>query len=332
MHHKSKAYGWLFVYLHLDVFYNEHTLLLQQGVKSMLSKFFAGFKRYGLFLGVNLAMVLTISVVVHLLGLNQWFDAKGINYDTLFGLCLVWGFAGSFISLFISKFMAKMAFKLKMITPTTQNPHEREILDMVYRMSKSAGLTKMPEVGIYDSEEINAFATGPSRNNSLVAVSTGLLHRMNRDQVEGVIGHEVAHIANGDMVTMALIQGVMNAFVMFLARVIAMAISRGNDRESSAPSYLIVFVLEMVLGFFAMFIVSYFSRLREYRADFGGARFAGREKMISALKALAGTEKTVDHSHESFASLKISGSGIMRFLSTHPPIEERIRRLESGRR
>ncbi|MCB0348653.1 MAG: protease HtpX [Bdellovibrionales bacterium] len=297
----------------------------------MFNRIFSGFKRYGLLLFINLAMVLTISVVVHLLGLGHWLDAQGINYDALFGLCLIWGFAGAFISLMLSKFMAKRMFGLHMIQPNTTNTTERQLTDMVYKLSRAAGLKKMPEIGMYESNEVNAFATGPSRSNSLVAVSTGLLRRMDADQVEGVLGHEVAHIANGDMVTMTLIQGVMNAFVMFLARVIATVIARNGDRNNNGPSYLVIFLLEMVLGFFAMFAVSYFSRLREYRADKGGARLAGREKMISALKALAGTEESIDSSHKAFASLKISGRGIMKFMSTHPPLSDRIRRLEMGR-
>ncbi len=298
----------------------------------MSTQFFSGFKRYGLLLFVNLAMVLTISVVVHVLGLRSWLTTQGIDYNVLFGFCLIWGFAGAIISLLLSKFMAKKMFRLHMINPQSTTPVERQLIDMVYKLSRSAGLKKMPEIGMYESNEINAFATGPTRSNSLVAVSTGLLHRMNSAQVEGVLGHEVAHIANGDMVTMTLIQGVMNAFVMFFARIIAMAIARGNDRDSnSGPSYMIIFMLEIFLGFLAMIPVSYFSRLREYRADQGGARLAGREKMISALKALSGTEESVDPTHKAFASLKISGRGMMRFMSTHPPLSDRIRRLEIGR-
>lgn len=189
----------------------------------------------------------------------------------------------------------------------------------------------MPEVGLYHSEEVNAFATGPSKSNSLVAVSTGLLNRMDRDQVEGVLGHEIAHIANGDMVTMTLIQGVMNAFVMFLARAIVFGLARGNDRDGPGiSSYMMVFVLEIVLGLLASIVVSYFSRLREFRADQGGARLAGRDKMISALQALSGTEDLLEKDHKAFASAKISGRGLAAILSTHPPLAVRIQRLQRG--
>ncbi|NDD91784.1 protease HtpX, partial [bacterium] len=208
-----------------------------------------------------------------------------------------------------------------------------------HELARAAGLPAMPEVGIYDSPEVNAFATGPSKSRSLVAVSTGLLHRMKPEEVRGVLGHEVAHIANGDMVTMTLIQGVVNAFVMFLARVIAYAwtMTRGNDNEerSGTPAsfFVVQLVLEMVLMILGSIVVAWFSRYREYRADSGGARLAGRESMIQALEKLQRTMEDVDPSAQpAVQSLKISGraGGLMSLFSTHPPLEERIARLRSG--
>lgn len=293
----------------------------------------AWFKRIGLFLAVNVLVMVTISIVLNLLGVQPYIQAQGINYEQLMIFCLVWGMGGAFISLGISRIMAKMMMGVKVINPSTATGPQKEIVDMVHRFAKSSGITTMPEVGIYDSPEINAFATGPTKNRSLVAVSTGLLHRMDRDQVEGVIGHEVAHIANGDMVTMTLLQGIINAFVMFLARIVAFAISQ-NAKEESRPMirFAVTMVLEIVLSVLGAIVVSYFSRLREFRADAGGARLAGREKMISALKGLQGTLNRIDNEQPAYATLKISGKpgGLMALLSTHPPLEERIRRLERG--
>jgi heat shock protein HtpX len=186
----------------------------------------------------------------------------------------------------------------------------------------------MPEVGVYDSPEVNAFATGPSKSRSLVAVSSGLLRGMRREEVEGVLAHEVAHIANGDMVTMTLLQGVMNAFVMFLARAIAFGM-RSSDSRNSGGSYLVVFALEIVLGILGSMVTAWFSRHREFRADYGGATLAGREKMIGALRRLAANRELVDTRHEALATMKINGTrGWMVFFSTHPPLEHRIAALE----
>lgn len=281
--------------------------------------------------------MITISFVLNFFGIGKYVqygpNGESLNYEQLMLFCLVWGMAGSFISLGLSRIMAKMMMRVQVINPSTATGPQKEIVDMVHRFAKTAGITTMPEVGIYDSPEINAFATGPTKNRALVAVSTGLLNRMDRDQVEGVIGHEMAHIANGDMVTMTLIQGIINAFVMFLARIIAFAISQ-NAKEESRPMIrmVVTFGLEIVLSILGAIVVSYFSRLREFRADAGGARFAGREKMISALKGLQGTLNRIDNEHTSLATFKISGKpgGLMALLSTHPPLEERIRRLERG--
>lgn len=296
------------------------------------------FKRFGLLLVTNLLVIATLSILVHALGLDRFLTQRGMEWKTLAMFCAVWGFGGAFVSLGISRIMAKMAMGVRVIDP--RNPGQfGDLVDMVHRLSQKAGLTTMPEVGVYDSPEINAFATGPTKSRALVAVSTGLLQRMDRDQTEGVLGHEVAHVANGDMVTMTLIQGVVNAFVMFLARAIAIVVSqagrRDNEESNGGYSYMLVFVLEMVFSFLGMFVVTWFSRYREYRADAGGARVAGKEKMIDALAALSratGINSRVE-GQASVATLKISPNkgGFWALLSTHPPIEERIARLQAAR-
>jgi heat shock protein HtpX len=295
------------------------------------------FKRIALFVGTNLLVVLTISIIIRVLGLDRFITEGGVDYRALAVFCLIWGFGGAFISLAISRIVAKFAMGVQVIDP--RNPGQfGDLVDMVHRLSQMAGLTTMPEVGVYQSPEINAFATGPTKSRALVAVSTGLLQRMNRSEMEGVIGHEVAHVANGDMVTMTLIQGVVNAFVMFLARAIAIAISQATRREgegSTHMNYMVVFLLEIVLGFFGMMVVAWFSRYREYRADAGGAHVAGKEKMIGALAALNrfyGVNSQMEDK-PSIATLKISGkkSGFMHLFSTHPPLEERIARLQAAR-
>jgi heat shock protein HtpX len=295
---------------------------------------FAMGKRFFFFMLVNIFMVVTLSIIASLLGVGSYFSNRGIDYSNLIAFCLVWGMGGAFISLAISRMMAKWTMGLRVLAPNDQDPNARQLVATVHRLAQGAGLTTMPEVAIYDSPELNAFATGPTKNRSLVAVSTGLLRNMTSEEVEGVLGHEVAHIANGDMVTMTLIQGVMNAFVMALARVIAFAISNGlrrgdDDRGSVIPSHFIVIILEMVLGIFAMMVVSWFSRYREFKADKGGATLAGRNAMVRALRRLEQGHDIVDpESQPAMASLKISGRGMMRLFSTHPPLRERIQRLE----
>lgn len=301
---------------------------------------FAIGKRLFLFLAVNLLVVVTLSVVLNLLGVRPYITAYGLDYSQLMAFCLVWGMGGALISLAMSRMMAKWMMGVRIIDPNTREASQQELVQMVYQLAKGAGLSVMPQVGIYESPEVNAFATGPTRSRALVAVSTGLLHQMRSDEVYGVLGHEIAHIANGDMVTMTLVQGVVNAFVMFLSRVIAFAISqmgrsRDSDRESSfSPMtyYLVQFVLEIVFMILGSMVVAYFSRYREYRADVGGARLAGRENMIKALQALSRNFDRIDSSAQpAVQSLKISSrpGGIMRLFSTHPPLVERIARLES---
>jgi heat shock protein HtpX len=270
-------------------------------------------KRIFLFIAVNILILATLSITLSLLGVGHYFSSRGINYQNLMTFCLVWGMGGAFISLALSRVMAKWMMGVVVIPPDTREP----------------------EVGYYPSPEVNAFATGPTRNRALVAVSAGLLQRMDRTQLEGVLGHEIAHISNGDMVTMTLVQGVINAIVMFLARVIAFFIAnRGRDEESSsAPNYLVIFALEMGLSVLGMLVVSAFSRRREFRADEGGAKLAGRTSMIKALEALQSTVAYADLTHkEALATLKISGKpkGFFALFSTHPPLEERIERLKSS--
>jgi heat shock protein HtpX len=291
------------------------------------------FRRIALFVLTNILIIVTISIA--LLG------AAGINYGSLFVFCLVWGMGGAFISLSLSRVMAKWMMGVKVID--AQNPGEfRDLVETVHRMARQAGLPAMPQVGVYDSPDVNAFATGPTRSRALVAVSTGLLNRMDRDQTEGVLAHEVAHIANGDMVTMTLIQGVINAFVMFFARILAFAVSsalRGKDERGGGfmLNFLLITVFEIVFGLLGFLVVAWFSRRREFRADHGGARYAGRHKMISALEQLQRSygraPEEAQQQGASLATLKISGKqgGLVSLMATHPPLEARIARLREAR-
>jgi heat shock protein HtpX len=287
-------------------------------------------KRIFLFIATNLAIVLTLSIVVSVLGLNQGITADGINVGALAMFCLVWGMAGSFISLQISRWIAKRATGVKLVTARTGSQELDWLYATVERLTRQANLP-MPEVGVYESPEVNAFATGPSKSRSLVAVSSGLLRSMRREEVEGVLAHEVAHIANGDMVTMALLQGVINAFVMFAARVIAHFLMRSGDQRGGGMYFLTVIALQIVFGILGSLITSWFSRQREFRADHGGATLAGRDRMIGALRRLAANRELVDTRHEGLATMKISGRGRwMVFFSTHPPLEARIAALEKA--
>ncbi len=295
-------------------------------------------KRIFLFLAVNVLVVLTISLLLNVLGIGHYLTASGMDYNALMAFCLVWGMAGAFISLALSRFMAKMMMGVKVIDPNTGDPRLAELVQTVHSLARSAHLPVMPEVGIYDSPEINAFATGPSKSRALVAVSSGLLQRLRGNEVEGVLGHEIAHVANGDMVTMTLVQGVVNAFVMFLSRALAFVIvqalrSRDEEREggfSHGIYFVVSFLLEIVFMILGSMVVAWFSRLREYRADAGGARLAGRENMIDALEALQRTfDEGVKETQPAFQNLKISsrGAGIFRLFSSHPALEDRIQKL-----
>jgi heat shock protein HtpX len=289
-------------------------------------------KRIGLFLATNMAVLALLSIVLSVL---QSFGINLGNNGTLLVFAVIFGFGGSLISLLISKWSAKRMTGMQLIE-TPKNELEQWLYTTVKRQADKAGI-KMPEVGIYDAPEINAFATGPSRNNSLVAVSTGLLRSMSRDEAEAVLGHEVSHAANGDMVTMALLQGVMNTFVIVLSRIVGRVVDSvvfGNrDSGPGFGYFIIVFILDMVFGLFASFITAWFSRQREFRADAGGAALAGKDKMIAALQRLA-----QNHGQSSLptqiAAFGISGglkSGIGALMMTHPPLEVRIQALREAR-
>ena len=301
----------------------------------MLRLFFTfgvSMKRIVLLVLTNLLVVVVLGVVASVLGVNQYLTGSGLNLGLLLGYALVIGFGGAFISLLISKPLAKWSSGVRLIEQP-QNADEAWIVQTVQRLSQQAGIG-MPEVGIFDGEP-NAFATGAFRDSALVAVSTGLLQGMTRDEVEAVLGHEVAHIANGDMVTMTLIQGVMNTFVVFLSRVIGYAVDsflRKNDEERSGPGigyYVTTIALDIVLGFAAAMVVAWFSRQREFRADAGAAQLMGnRQPMINALARLGGM--TPGELPKSVAAFGIAG-GIGQLFSTHPPIEERIAALRDAR-
>jgi heat shock protein HtpX len=290
-------------------------------------------RRFGFFFLTNILIIMMVSIVMSLLGVGGYVTSTGLNYESLAVFCLVWGMVGSTVSLFLSKFMAKKMMGVEIVTTT--GPYAG-LVNKVHNLSRSAGLNKMPEVGIYHSPEVNAFATGPSKNNSLVAVSTGLLQSMSDDEVEGVLAHEVAHIKNGDMVTMALLQGVINAFVMFFARIAAFAVQNAlnNDEEegqgiSHLAYFITVIVFEMIFGLFGSMVVAYFSRAREFRADAGGAKLAGQGKMIAALERLKGSLDRVDTSQKTMMSMKISsGKGMMALLKSHPDLDVRINALK----
>ncbi|TNF54734.1 MAG: protease HtpX [Gammaproteobacteria bacterium] len=289
-------------------------------------------KRIALFLATNLAIVLVLSVTMRLLGVEPYLTANGLNLNSLLIFAAVMGFGGAFISLAISKWTAKMSVGAQVITDP-RTPEEIWLMQTVARQAQAAGI-RMPEVAIWDSPEVNAFATGMSKNSSLVAVSTGLLRTMTREEAEAVLGHEIAHAANGDMVTMALIQGVVNTFVMFLSRVIGHTVDRVvfKNENGHGPAFFITMIIaEVILGILASIIVMWFSRQREFRADVGGASLAGRQNMINALKRLGNLHP--EPLPDKMAAFGIAGGragGLKRLFMTHPPIEERIAALEAG--
>ncbi len=292
-------------------------------------------KRIVLFLATNLAIVVVLSMTLRLLGVESILDEQGTGLDlnALLIFSAVFGFAGSLMSLVLSKWTAKR-FTGAMVIETPSNEAERWLVATVQRQAERAGIG-MPEVAIYDSPDINAFATGANRNNALVAVSTGLLRAMSRDEAEAVLAHEVSHIANGDMVTLALIQGVVNTFVIFLSRVIGYLVDRvvfKVERGHGPAFWITAIIAEIVLGILASMIVMWFSRQREFRADAGGAQLAGRQKMIAALERL---KQSVEQPHlpDQLAAFGISGSigsGIRRLFMTHPPLDERIAALRAA--
>jgi heat shock protein HtpX len=287
-------------------------------------------RRILLFLLVNILVVVTISIVLNFAGVRPYLTQHGIDFTSLMVFCLVWGFGGALISLALSRLMAKWMMGVQVIDPDKPGSTEEQwLVTTVHHLAREAGIDTMPEVGYYESPEPNAFATGPTKNRALVAVSSGLFQAMRKDEIEGVLGHEITHVTNGDMVTMTLLQGIINAFVLFLARVIAALLSRSNDREGGS-SYFMVMMIQMVLSFLGMIPLMAFSRWREYRADAGGARLAGRESMIRALQALLKAQNIkVPDQPAAIAAFKISGTGGSLF-ARHPPLEERIERLRNA--
>jgi heat shock protein HtpX len=289
--------------------------------------------RIMLFLATNVAIMIAISVIFNLLGLKGALDAQGVNLnlDALLVMSAVIGMTGSVISLFMSKWSAKSAMGVHVIDQP-QNQTEQWLLSIVARQAQQAGIG-MPEVGIFQTPEPNAFATGANRNSALVAVSTGLLQNMNADEVEAVVGHEISHVANGDMVTMALMQGVVNTFVYFFATVIGHVVDRvvfKTERGYGPAYYVTQMVAQIALSILASMLVMWFSRYREFRADAGGANLAGRQKMISALQALQRSHEPVQLPGE-LAAFGINGGGVQRLFMSHPPLEERIAALQNQR-
>ncbi|MBT0586247.1 protease HtpX [Alteromonas oceanisediminis] len=286
--------------------------------------------RVGLFIAVNIAILALLSITFRLLGIDGLLQENGVdlNLSALLIYSAVIGFSGSIISLLISKFMAKRTMGVYVIE-TPRNATEKWLLDRVSVLAKKAKIG-MPEVGIFESPAANAFATGASKNNSLVAVSTGLLQQMTEDEAEAVLAHEIAHVANGDMITLTLVQGVVNTFVVFLSRVIGFIVDRVvfKVERGHGPAFFIVsLVAQVVLGFFATMIVMWFSRYREFRADAGGASLAGRNQMIAALQRLK-SDNAPDKMPDEMAAFAISAGKVQKLFASHPPLEDRIAALK----
>ncbi|HWU69634.1 MAG TPA: protease HtpX [Stenotrophobium sp.] len=292
-------------------------------------------KRIFLLIVTNIAVMVVLSIVCSLLGFDRYLTANGLNLTALLGFSAVFGFGGAFISLAMSKWMAKRTTGARVITQPASSS-EMWLLNTVERLARSANIG-MPEVAIFDSPEPNAFATGMTKNSSLVAVSTGLLAGMSQDEVEAVLGHEITHISNGDMVTLTLVQGVVNTFVFFLSRVIGYlvdgALNRGDNRSRGGGfGYMItVIVMQIVLGFLASMIVAWFSRQREFRADAGGAYLAGKRKMIAALQRLQAAHEIPSELPKQMTAFGIrEGGGVASLFATHPPLEVRIAALQNA--
>ena len=286
-------------------------------------------KRLGLFLGVNFLVVITVSLVLNLLGIQPYLTEYGIDVRSMAIFCLIWGIAGSLISLFLSKAYAVSSMGVSLIARGSSNPQEKKLLDFVNKLSRQACLKRVPELGIYPSLEVNAFATGPTKGRALIAVSSSLLQKMDEDEIEGILGHEITHISNGDMVTMTLLQGVINSFVMFFARAIAfIIISIGGEPKEKVNigkgfSLLILF-FEIFFMFFGMILIAWFSRKREFKADEGAATFAGRGKIVGALTKLQyviNIQDPRDKTYQvNFQIFKItSPNGWFKLFATHPP-------------
>lgn len=287
-----------------------------------------------LFLATNLAVILVASVTLSLLGIDGYLSQSGINYGSLLAFAAVFGFAGSFVSLFLSKFMAKKATRARVID-SPRTPAERWLVDTVAELARNAGIG-MPEVAIFPASQSNAFATGWKKNDALVAVSEGLLQRFDKEEIRAVLGHEIGHVANGDMVTLALIQGVVNTFVIFAARVVGSIVDRTvfRNEDGHGPGFFIATIIaEIVLGILASTIVFWFSRRREFRADIAGAQLAGRSAMISALARLKRESEVPDQMPDSLQAFGINRGarqGLAAMFMTHPPLEDRIAALEQA--
>jgi heat shock protein HtpX len=291
-------------------------------------------KRIFLLIATNVAIMVVLSIVVSVFGLDRYLTAQGLNLGGLLVFSAVFGFGGAFISLLLSKWMAKSAMGVHVIAEPG-NETERWLVNTVRNQAQTAGIG-MPEVGIFDSPDPNAFATGANKNNALVAVSTGLLNSMRRDEVEAVLGHEVSHVANGDMVTLSLIQGVMNTFVFFLARVIGFFVDKvllKNERGTGPGYFITVIAAQIVLGILAGMIVAWFSRRREFRADAGGAHLAGTNSMIGALEALRRVHSptALPEKMQAFGIRSGPPQGWQKLFMSHPPLEERIAALHNAR-
>jgi heat shock protein HtpX len=284
-------------------------------------------KRILLFIMTNVLVMVTVSVIVNVLGLGHYITPYGINWVSLAAFCGIWGMTGAFISLALSRFIAKKAMGVQVIDSNLSHP----LVMMVDLLRQRAGLP-MPEVGIYDSPEMNAFATGPTKKRSLIAVSSGLLNKMNKNEIEGVLAHEISHIANGDMITMTLIAGVVNSFAMFLSRVISYFVSLSVKEDIAyIVRFALTIALDILFSILGSIIVAFFSRSREFKADMGAATIAGKDKMIAALENLQRNFEPIDRRAASLDTLKISGkSGFLALFSTHPALEKRIEMLRNS--
>jgi heat shock protein HtpX len=298
-------------------------------------------KRILLFLAINALVVITLSLVLNIFNVKPYLTAYGIDYSSLMIFCVIWGMGGALISLSLSRVIAKWMMGVKLVDASTKDSQSIALANLVERLAKQAHLPATPQVGVYDSPEINAFATGPTKKRALVAVSRGLLDKMSSTEIEGVIAHEISHISSGDMVTMTLLQGIVNAFVMFLARVLASLLSgfgkgnrEGSNQNSSYFSYMLtVFFFEAVFMFLGSMVIAAYSRFREFKADARGAHLAGKDKMIAALQSLLAAQETRSSKEEkqAIAAFKISTrkrTGFLALLATHPPLEQRIERLQ----
>lgn len=289
-------------------------------------------KRLFFFCLVNIAIIVVLGTIMTVFNVQPYLTDQGLNLTSLLIFAAVIGFTGSFISLFLSKWMVKWTMKVKLIK-SPQSHQESKLVEIISRIAAQLGINT-PEIGIYPSGEVNAFATGWGKNHSLVAVSAGLLDAMNEDELEGVLAHEMAHISNGDMVTMVLIQGVINTFIIFAARVAAFAVQKflGKDNEAigGLSYWLTSIAFEIVFGILASTIVFWFSRRREFRADLGGAKFVGKNKMIAALKKLETLHGKIDTRQKSMATMKISDKPRRLLFASHPPLADRIKALQQA--